>query len=181
MEVPVVQVYGGVVCGAVWGTRIVLNREAPLPVGGEKKHFEMGERFVSRRPLVPLLTISRKNSCVENELVHIVYNLLGRVGRGAGVIVHDYVIDLMPYYLDVIGGGVCLTEELDLHEPVRVGDNGVGLIYVVKQIQCDGSAVPSARPVLDPDKFFLNSAHKLLSEGAVHIMKRVERECYHIV
>ena len=39
VEVPVVRVCGGVVRGAVWGTCIVLNKEAPPPVGGGKKNF----------------------------------------------------------------------------------------------------------------------------------------------
>ena len=39
LEVPVVRVCGGVVRGLVGGTRLVLNQEAPLPVGGGKKHF----------------------------------------------------------------------------------------------------------------------------------------------
>ena len=69
LEVPVVQVCGGIVCGAVGGVCLVLNREVPLPVGGREKRLEMGERFIVRRLLVPLPTICRKNTYVEDELV----------------------------------------------------------------------------------------------------------------
>ena len=34
LEVPVFRVCGGVVCGAVGGTCLILNQEEPLPVGG---------------------------------------------------------------------------------------------------------------------------------------------------
>ena len=76
LEVPVVRVCGGVVCGAVGGTGLVSNQELPLPVRGHKKHLDMWERLVVRRPLVPFPTIRRENSHVEDELVHIVHDLL---------------------------------------------------------------------------------------------------------
>ena len=39
LEVTVVRVCGGVVRGAVGGTHIVLNQEAPLPVGGSEENI----------------------------------------------------------------------------------------------------------------------------------------------
>ena len=50
-----------------------------------------------------------------------------------------------------------------------------------KQIQSSGSAAPSVRPVLDPDEVFLYGAQKLLLEGAGHVLKRVEHECFRVV
>ena len=120
MELHVVRVCGGVVYVAVGGTRLVFNQEAPLPVGGGEKHFYMGERFVDRRPLVPLSTISRKNACVENDLVCIVDHFLGGVRRGAGVGIRDCVIDIPPDNLNGFGGGICLAEEHVVQEPVGV-------------------------------------------------------------
>ena len=66
----------------------------------------MWERFFDRHPLVPLPTINCKHARVENDLVRIFKNLLGGVGRGAGVSVHNCVIDLMPDNLDGVDGGV---------------------------------------------------------------------------
>ena len=94
----------------------------------------MGEYFVSRRPLVPLPRISRKNACVEYELIRIVHILIGRVGRGIGVGVCNCIIDMTPDDLNGVSGGICLTEALVVLEPVRVGDHGVGIIDVGKQI-----------------------------------------------
>ena len=120
LEIPVVRVCGGVVCGAIGGTCLVLNIEVPLPVGGSKKQFEMGERFFSRLPLVPLPTISRENSGVEHNLVGVVHDLLGLVRCGAGVSVCNGIIDLPPYNFNGVSGGVCLAEALVVCEPVGV-------------------------------------------------------------
>ena len=54
-------------------------------MGGGEKHSEMGEYFVSRRPLVLFPEISRKNACVEHKLVVVVHNFLGQLGCGSGV------------------------------------------------------------------------------------------------
>ena len=94
---------------AVGGTRLVLNREAPIPVGGREKYFEMGERFVNRLPLVPLSAIGSKNDSVEKKLVGVVHALLVQVGCGACVGVCNGVIVLLPDDLDGIGGSVCLS------------------------------------------------------------------------
>ena len=150
-------------------------------MGGGEKSFDMGEIFVIRLPLVPLPTISRENAGVKHKLVGVVHNLLGQVGCGAGVGICNGAIDLMPDDLDGVGRGVCLAEELVVHNPVSVGDDDVGLVEVGKQIQSDGSAIPSVRPMLDPEKVVLGGAHKLLPEGAVHVLKHVERKCCRIV
>ena len=42
LEAPVVRVCGGAVRGDVGGLRLVMNREAPLPVGGGKNTFRRG-------------------------------------------------------------------------------------------------------------------------------------------
>ena len=127
-------------CRAVGGPRLFLNREAPLPV----------ERFPDHCPLVPLPTISRKNVCVENELICIVNHLLGGVDRGAGIGVCDCVIDLPPDNLYGVCGGIFLVEALAVCDPVGVGDEGVGLVEVGDQIQCAGSAISLVRPVFLP-------------------------------
>ena len=107
----------------------------------------MGERFVIHRPLVPLPTISSEIFCVEHKLVGVVHNLLGKVGRGAGVGVYDVVIDLTPDNLDGVGGSVFLAEALVVCEPVCIGDDSVGLVDVGKQIQRAGYTIPLVRPV----------------------------------
>ena len=76
LEVPVVRVCGGVVCGAIWSAGVVLQQEAPLPVCGREKHLEMWERLVVHCSLVPFPKIRRENSRVEDELVRVVLNLL---------------------------------------------------------------------------------------------------------
>ena len=81
-------------------------------MGGGKKNFYMGERFVDCPPLVPLPRISCKDDSVENKLVCIFDHLLGGVGRGAGIGVRNCVIDIPPEYLDGFCGGVCLAEAL---------------------------------------------------------------------
>ena len=105
-----------------------MNQEAPLPVGGYRKHFEMGELFFSRRLLVPLLTISIENFCVEHKLVGVFHDLIGKVRCGAGVGVCDGVIDLTSDDVDGVGGDVCLAEALVICKPVFVGDDSVGLV-----------------------------------------------------
>ena len=107
----------------------------------------MGGRFVDCCLLVPLPTISRKNSRVENELVCIVDHLLGGVGRGAGVGVRDCVINLPSDDLDGVDRGLCVTKALVFYKPVSVGDYVVGLVEVGEQIQNSGSAIPLVRPV----------------------------------
>ena len=164
-----VQVCSGVVGGAVGGTCLVLNRESPLPVGGGEKHSEMGEYFFSRRPLVLFPEISRKNACVEHKLVVVVHNFLGKLGCGSGVGICYGVINLTPDDLGGVGGGVCLAEALVIRNPVCIGYDGVGLVELDKQIQRDGSAIPSVRPVFYPYKVVLNSAQKLLPNGAVYV------------
>ena len=42
LEAPILRVCGGVVRGAVGGTRLILNRDAPLPVGVGKKKLRWG-------------------------------------------------------------------------------------------------------------------------------------------
>ena len=150
LEVPIVRFCVGVVCGAVGVTCLVLNLEAPLPMGGHKKHLDMGEIFVVRRPLVPFPTICHENARVEDELVGVVHDLLVVIGSGAGVGVRDCVINLPPGNLDGDGGCVCLVEALVVHEPVSIRDHGVGLVQVGEQIQCTGSTIPAVRLVLDP-------------------------------
>ena len=86
-------------------------------MGGGGKHIEMGERFFSRRPLVPLPTIIRENACVEHKLVGVVHDLLGQVGCGSCAGVCNGVIDMTPRDLDGFGGGVCLAEALVVREP----------------------------------------------------------------
>ena len=136
----------------------------------------MGEHFVILRPLVPLPTIYCKNTCVENELIQVVHDLLRRVGRGAGIGVRNCIINLLPDNLNGVGGGVCLVEALVVREPVGVGDDGVGLVQVVEHIQSDGSTIPSMWPVFDPHEVFLDIAQKLMTKGAVYVSKGVERQ-----
>ena len=143
-------------------------------MGGGEKSFDMGEIFVIRLPLVPLPTISRENAGVKHKLVGVVHNLLGQVGCGAGVGICNGAIDLMPDDLDGVGRGVCLAEELVVHNPVSVGDDDVGLVEVGKQIQSDGSAIPLVRPVFYPNEVVLDGAHKLLTKVVVYIPKGVE-------
>ena len=160
--------------GDVGGTRIVLNQEAPLPVGGEKKHFEMGERFVSRRPLVPLTTIIIENSSVEHKLVGIVHDLLGQEICGAGVC--DGVIDLTPDNLDGVGGDICLAEALVVRDPVCVGDDGVGLVEVGKKIKRAESAIPLVKPVFYLYKVVPEGSQKFLPKGELYVSKCVESQ-----
>ena len=94
----------------------------------------MGERFVDQYPLVSLPKISRENTCVENDLVCIVDNFLGGVWCVAGVCVRNCVVDLPPDDLDGVSGSICLVEALIIHNPVGVGDDGVGLVDVGEQI-----------------------------------------------
>ena len=141
----------------------------------------MGDSFVARRPLVPLPTICRENTSVENELICIVNYLLGGVGRGSGVGVREFVINLLPDNLDVVGGGVCLAEALVLREPVGVGYDIVDLIQVGEQIQRAGFAILSVWPVFDPHKVVLNSAQKFLTKGEVYVTKGVERQLGRVV
>ena len=75
-QVPVVQVCGGVVCGAVGSAGLVSKREAPLPVCGHKKNLEVWERLIVRRPIIPFTTIRRENARVEHELVQVFHDLL---------------------------------------------------------------------------------------------------------
>ena len=135
---------------AVGGNRLVLNQEAPPPVVGVERNFDMGESFVSRRPIVPLPTTISGNACVEHKLVGVVHNLLGRLGCRASVNVCDGIINMTPDDLNGVGGGVCLVEVLVVYKPVCVGDDIVGLVEVGKQIQRSGSAIPSAWPVFYP-------------------------------
>ena len=93
----------------------------------------MGERFFVRRLLVPLLTICRENIRVENELICVVNDLLGAVGRGSGAGVHDYVINLPLDNLYRVVGGVCFADALVVGEPVGVEYDGVGLVQVVRR------------------------------------------------
>ena len=76
VEIPVIQIFSGVVRRSVGGARLILNQEAPLPVGGGKKHFKMGENFVSQRPLVPIPTIMREHSCFKQDMVGVFDHLL---------------------------------------------------------------------------------------------------------
>ena len=146
--------------GAVGGTRIFLNQEAQLSVGGVVKHFDMRKCFVIRLPLVPLPTISSKNAHVENQLVGVVHDLLGRVGCGDVVGICESVIDLTSGNLDGVSGGVCFAEALVIYEPVCVVYNGVGLVEVGKQIKRAGYAIPLMR--------FLFYLHKMVLDGAQH-------------
>ena len=118
MKLPVVQVCGGVVRCAVGVSCIVLNREAPIPMGGGGKYFDMGERFFDRRPLFSLPKISRKNARVENELVCIVNHFLGGVGHGDGVHIRDCVIDILLDDLDGFYGVVCLATKFAIDSTV---------------------------------------------------------------
>ena len=89
VDVPVFRVCGCVVHSSIGVSCIVLKREALLPMGCGKKHLQMGEGFVARRPLFPLLIIHRKNTNVENDMLGVVDDLLGGVGHGAGVSVSN--------------------------------------------------------------------------------------------
>ena len=88
----------------------------------------MRERFVVRWLLVSLPTIFCENTCIENELVCVVKDLLGGVGRGTRAVVDDCVVDLTPYNLEGVSRGVCLAEALVLCKPVDIGDDGVSLV-----------------------------------------------------
>ena len=118
----------------------------------------MGEHFFDRRPLVPLPTISSENTRVEDELVYIVDHLLGGVGHGAAVGVRYCVINMPQDNLDGVGGTVCLAEALVVSKSVGVGDDSVGLLEVVEQIQHAGSTISSVRPVIYPHKVVLAGA-----------------------
>ena len=83
--------------------------------------------------------------------------------------------------LDGVGRGVRLAEALVVHEPVRVGDYGLGLVEVGKQIQRARSAIPSVWPVLYPYKVFLDGSHKFFPKGTIHVLKGVEGECCRVV
>ena len=139
-----------------------------------QKHFQMGEIFVTHRPLAPLSTIYLKNASVEYELVDIFNKLLGVVGRGSGVGIRNCVVDLPPDYLNGVGGGIRLAEPLVIRKTVRICDEHVCCAEVGKHIKCGGSTVSNVRPVEDTNEFVLGGAHKLLAEGAVHILKHVE-------
>ena len=88
----------------------------------------MREIFVVCSPLVTLPKISCKHARVEDELVCIVDNLLGGVGRGSIVSERDCVIDMTPDNLDGVGGIVCLTEVLVVYRPVCIRIYGVCLV-----------------------------------------------------
>ena len=162
--------------GAVGVTCLVLNQEAPLPVGGREKHLEMGERFVVGRPLVPLPTIYRKNARVEDKLVGVFHDLLVGIGSGDSVSVRDCVINLLPDNLNRDSGCVCLAELLVVRDPVGVRVHSVGLVQVGEQIQCTGSAIPSVRFVIDPHESVLDGIYMLLAKGAVDVVESVERQ-----
>ena len=125
MELPVIRVCGGVVCSTIGSTRLVLNREAPFPLGGGKKHFDMGECFFARCLLVPLLTIRREYIYVEHELKGVINHLIAGVWPQPGVGVHNYLVDMNPEDLYGVGGGVCLSKMLVICEQVHIGDDGV--------------------------------------------------------
>ena len=76
LQVPVVRVCGGVVRGDVGSAGIVSQQEAPLPVCGREKNFEVRERLFVRSPLIPLSTIRRENAHVKHELLCIILDLL---------------------------------------------------------------------------------------------------------
>ena len=82
------------------------------PCGRRRKTLLYGGVFFNLHPLVPITKIIHGHALAENELVRIVEDLLGGVGRGASVSVHKYIIDLTPDDLDGVGGGVCLAEAL---------------------------------------------------------------------
>ena len=174
LEVNIIQVCGGFLRGAVGGTRLVLNQEAPLPLGSGENHFETRESLFNRRLLVPLPTISSENACVEHKLVGVVHNLLGRVGCGAGVDVCGSVINMTTDDFNGVSGGVCLAEALVVHDPVCVGDDGIGLVEVGKYIKSAGSAMPSVRPMFYLNEVVLNGAYNLFPKGAVYVQKGVE-------
>ena len=150
-------------------------------MGGGKKQFKMRKCFVIFCPLVPLPTISSKNALVENQLVGVVHNLLGQVGCGAGVRICGRVIDLTPDDLNGVIGGVYLAEVLVVCEPVCIGDDGVGLVEVGKQIHRAGSAISLVRFLFYPHKVVLNGAQHFFPKGAVYVLIGVESECSHIV
>ena len=76
-------------CHSIWGKRLVLQKWAPLLGGGDEKHLDMGEIFVARRPLVPLLTIIREHACVKNDLVGVFNYMFAKVRSGSGTGVRD--------------------------------------------------------------------------------------------
>ena len=115
MVVPVVQVCSDILCHSVGGTHLVLNQVGPLPVGSGKKHFDMGEHFDARRPLVPLPTIIREHFCVKQELAGVIDPLLALVRHVPGIGVRDCIVDMPPDYIDGVGRGVRLAEALVVH------------------------------------------------------------------
>ena len=95
------------------------------------------------RLLVPIPKICRENTCVENELIFIVNNFLGGIGRGAGFSVRDCVIYLPLDDFDGVGGGICLAEVLVICKTVGLVYDGVGLVQLGEKIQHAGSSIPS--------------------------------------
>ena len=134
-----------------------------------QKHFQMGEIFVTHRPLAPLSTIYLKNASVEYELVDIFNNLLGVVGRGSGVGIRDLVVNLLQGDLDGDSGQVGLAETFVVCYPVGVQNDGVRLVEMGEKIQRTGSAIPVVRLVEDSEERVFNSAYKLLVQGAVDV------------
>ena len=127
-------------------------------MGGRKKHLNMEERFVIRQPLVPLPTICRENTRVEDERVGVVHDFFVGIGSVAVVGVRDCLINIPPGDLDGDGRCICLAEALVVREPVIVRDHGVGILQVGEQIQCTVSAITSVRIVIDPHEGFLDEA-----------------------
>ena len=87
----------------------------------------------------------------------------------------------MPENLNGVSGGVYLAEALVVHDPVYVGDDGIGLVEVDNLRQLAVSAIPSVRPMFYPYKVVLNGTHKLLPKGAVYVPKCVESKRCHVV
>ena len=94
----------------------------------------MGERFFVRRLLVPVPTICRKYTRVEDELVDVVHDLLVGIRSGSGVGVRDCIINMTPGNLNGDGGCVCFAKALVVCESFSIRDHGVGLVQVADQI-----------------------------------------------
>ena len=78
-------------------------------------------------------------------------------------------------------GAYASQKHLSFCEQVRVGNDGVRHVQVGDHIQRAGSNVTQVWPVEDMDRFFFDGAQKLLTEGEVHVLKHVERDCCCIV
>ena len=110
-------------------------------MGGSEKHFKIGERFVARRPIVPLSTIIHEHARVKNDLVSVINHLFSGLRHGVGVGLRNCVIYLPLDDLNGVGGSVRLAEALIVRNLVRVCNHGIFCVQMGEQIQSTRSAV----------------------------------------